>query len=211
MQEIKSKPPRRSFYIYYIIVLALIMLFNGVIVPRFLNPSVEEVDYGTFLTMVDNGEVDKVQLDGDNIYFTSSDENEDESYYETIAFEDPDLVNRLYDNGCTFGRVAEKELSPIMSFLLTWVLPIVLFVAIGQWLGRRMMKSMGGMGNNPALQFGKSNAKVYVPSQTGIKFADVAGEEEAKENLQEIVDFLHNPQKYTDIGATGQHLHTGVS
>ena len=161
---------------------------------------VKDVDYGTFLTMVDKKEVSKVELNGDTIYFT--DKAAEPNYYETTTFEDPDLVNRLEEAGCEFGRVAQEEMNPLVSFLLVWVLPIVIFWVLGQFLAKRLMKKMGGgTAGNPFMQFGKSNAKVYVESTTGITFNDVAGEDEAKELLTEIVDFLHNPKKYQEIGA----------
>ena len=161
---------------------------------------VKDVDYGTFLTMVDKKEVSKVELNGDTIYFT--DKAAEPNYYETTTFEDPDLVNRLEEAGCEFGRIAQEEMNPLVSFLLVWVLPIVIFWVLGQFLAKRLMKKMGGgTAGNPFMQFGKSNAKVYVESTTGITFNDVAGEDEAKELLTEIVDFLHNPKKYQEIGA----------
>jgi len=161
---------------------------------------VKEVDYGTFLTMVEGKEVSKVELNGDTIYFT--DNSEEPKYYETTTFDDPNLVNRLEDAGCEFGRVAQQEMNPLLSFFLVWILPLLIFWALGQWLAKKMMAKMGGgAAGNPFMQFGKSNAKVYVESTTGITFQDVAGEDEAKELLTEIVDFLHNPQKYTEIGA----------
>ena len=160
----------------------------------------KEVDYGTFLTMVEGKEVSKVELNGDTIYFT--DNSEEPKYYETTTFDDPNLVNRLEDAGCEFGRVAQQEMNPLLSFFLVWILPLLIFWALGQWLAKKMMAKMGGgAAGNPFMQFGKSNAKIYVESTTGITFQDVAGEDEAKELLTEIVDFLHNPQKYTEIGA----------
>ena len=150
--------------------------------------------------MVDKKEVSKVELNGDTIYFT--DKAAEPNYYETTTFEDPDLVNRLEEAGCEFGRIAQEEMNPLVSFLLVWVLPIVIFWVLGQFLAKRLMKKMGGgTAGNPFMQFGKSNAKVYVESTTGITFNDVAGEDEAKELLTEIVDFLHNPKKYQEIGA----------
>ena len=142
----------------------------------------------------------KVELNGDTIYFT--DKAAEPNYHETTTFEEPDLVNRLEEAGCEFGRIAQEEMNPLVSFLLVWVLPIVIFWVLGQFLAKRLMKKMGGgTAGNPFMQFGKSNAKVYVESTTGITFNDVAGEDEAKELLTEIVDFLHNPKKYQEIGA----------
>ena len=198
MQQVKK--PKRPLYIYYLIALAVLIFLNALIFPKFMGQSVETVDYGTFLKMVENKEVSKVQIENENIYFT--DKSEEPQYYETTTFDDPELVDRLYDSGCSFGRVVKEEMNPIFSFLLTWIVPLLIFWGLGQLLARRMMKKMGGGGaGNPFMQFGKSNAKVYVASTTGIKFEDVAGEDEAKELLTEIVDFLHNPQKYQEIGA----------
>lgn len=194
----KVQKPKKPLIFYYIIAVVVIILLNSMIFPRFMKQSVTAVDYGTFLTMVDKKEVEKVQIENDSIYFT--DKSKEPKYYETTTFDDPDLVNRLYSSGCSFGRVVQEEMNPILSILLTWGLPLLIFIGVGQLLTRSMMKKMGG-GNIPSMQFGKSNAKVYVESTTGIKFQDVAGEDEAKELLTEIVDFLHNPQKYQEIGA----------
>lgn len=196
----KVQKPRKPLIFYYIIAIIVILLLNSVIFPKFMKQSVKTVDYGTFLTMVDKKEVKKVQIENDSIYFT--DKAEEPNYYETTTFDDPDLVNRLYDSGCSFGRVVQEEMNPLLSILLTWVLPLLIFIGVGQLLTRSLMKKMGGGGGITSMQFGKSNAKVYVESTTGIKFSDVAGEDEAKELLTEIVDFLHNPQKYQEIGAS---------
>ncbi len=174
------------------------LLLNVLLFPRILGTQVETVDYGTFLNMVEEKQVDKVQIEGDYIYFV--DRAEKPTYYQTTTFDDPELVDRLRTSGCQFGRVVKEEMSPILSFLISWVLPIVIFVALGQWMSSKIMKKMGG--GMPSMQFGKSNAKIYVESTTGINFSDVAGEDEAKEVLKEIVDFLHNPQKYQEIGAS---------
>ena len=191
--------PKKPLIIYYLIALLVIILLNAFVFPVFMGRSVKEVDYGTFLTMVENKEVSRVQLEGDTIYFI--DKSEEPQQYETTTFDDPELVNRLEESGCEFGRVAQ-ETHPILNFIVSLVLPIVIFVALGQLLSRQLMKKMGGgAGGNPFMQFGKSNAKVYVESTTGITFNDVAGEDEAKELLTEIVDFLHNPGKYQEIGA----------
>ena len=196
----KVEKPKKPLYVYYLIAVVVLILLNVLLFPNVMEQRVEEVDYGTFLTMIEEKQISKVELDGENIYFT--DKSEDPKFYETTTFEDPDLVNRLQDAGCEFGRVAQQEMNPIISFLLTWILPIVIFWALGQFLARQLMKKMGGgAGGNPMMQFGKSNAKIYVESTTGITFNDVAGEDEAKELLKEIVDFLHNPQKYQEIGA----------
>lgn len=192
--------PRKPLIVYYLIAIAVLILFNSFVFPAIVGGNVEEVDYGTFLTMVENKEVSKVQLEGESIYFT--DKSEDSRQYETTRFDDPDLVNRLEKAGCKFGRVADRQMSPFLSMLLSIVIPMIIFILLGQFLSRQLMKKMGGAaGGNQFMQFGKSNAKVYVQSTTGITFNDVAGEDEAKELLTEIVDFLHNPQKYQEIGA----------
>lgn len=191
--------PKKPIIFYYVIALIVILLLNLLLFPRLLEPKVTEVDYGKFLQMVDNNEISEVQIQSNEIIF--SDKSSPANYYKTGMMNDYKLVDRLYEAGITeFGTPIIEQMSPLMEFLLTWVIPIVVMVALGQWLMKRMTsKMMGGMGN--AMSFGKSNAKVYVQSETGIKFADVAGEDEAKEILQEIVDFLHNPKKYEEIGA----------
>ena len=198
MKEVKS--PKKPLIFYYIIVLVIMVLLNGILFPSILRQQIEEVDYGTFLSMLDEKEVSAVEVEQDYIYFMD-DNQEDPTYYRTATFDsDISLVDRLYASGCKFGEVKEKEMSPILSGLISFVIPLVFFIVVGQLLSRSLMKKMGGgMGN--AMSFGKSNAKVYVASETGIKFSDVAGEEEAKEQLQEIVDFLHNPSRYQAIGA----------
>ena len=191
--------PKKPIIFYYVIALIVILLLNLLLFPRLLEPKVTEVDYGKFLQMVDSNEISGVQIQSNEIIF--SDKSSPANYYKTGVMNDYKLVDRLYEAGITeFGTPIIEQMSPLMEFLLTWVIPIVVMVALGQWLMKRMTsKMMGGMGN--AMSFGKSNAKVYVQSETGIKFADVAGEDEAKEILQEIVDFLHNPKKYEEIGA----------
>ncbi len=192
----KVEKPKKPLMFYYLVVLAVMVVLNLFVFPRFIEQQVQEVDYGTFLTMVDEKKISVAQLEDDSIFFTDKENN----VYSTVAFNDPSLVDRLYGSGCKFGKVKEAELNPILSFLLSFVVPIAIFMVIGQLLSRSLMKKMGGgMGN--AMQFGKSNAKVYVASETGIKFSDVAGEDEAKEALMEIVDFLHSPEKYREIGA----------
>ena len=197
----KVEKPKKPLIFYYLIALIILVLLNTFLFPNILGKNkVKEVDYGTFLTMVEGKEVSKVELNGDTIYFT--DNSEEPKYYETTTFDDPNLVNRLEGAGCEFGRVAQQEMNPLLTFFLVWILPLLIFWALGQWLAKKMMAKMGGGATgNPFMQFGKSNAKVYVESTTGITFQDVAGEDEAKELLTEIVDFLHNPQKYTEIGA----------
>ncbi|HIR13905.1 MAG TPA: ATP-dependent zinc metalloprotease FtsH [Candidatus Choladousia intestinavium] len=197
MHEVKK--PKKPMVFYYLIVIGVLLLLNTFLFPRLLSQEVREVDYGTFLGMLDDKEVKVAQVEQDYIYFTA-DTPEEGTLYRTATFNDPSLVDRLYDSGCEFGEVHEAEMNPILSMLITFILPIVIFVILGQLLSRYMMKKMGGgLGN--AMQFGKSNAKVYVASETGIKFSDVAGEDEAKEALIEIVDFLHSPRKYQEIGA----------
>lgn len=190
--------PKKPLMFYYMLVLIIMLLLNFLLVPRLFQSEVESVDYGTFLSMIEEKQVSKVQIEDGMIYF--QDKSEEPKYYETTTFDDPQLVDRLYDAGCSFGRVVEKEMNPFLSFLLTWIVPLVIFIGLGELLGRSMMKKMGG--GSGSMQFGKSNAKIYVQSETGIKFDDVAGEDEAKEILQEIVDFLHNPEKYREIGAS---------
>ena len=197
MQQVK--PPKKPLIFYYCIVLVIMILLNTFLFPSILKQQIEEVDYGTFLNMLDEKEVAVVQVEQDYIYFT--DKEEEPTYYRTTTFNsDTSLVDRLYASGCKFGEVHEEEMSPLLSGILSIVIPLVIFIAIGQLLSRSLMKKMGG-GFENAMSFGKSNAKVYVASETGIKFSDVAGEEEAKDALQEIVDFLHNPDKYQEIGA----------
>ena len=197
MQQVKK--PKKPLIFYYCVVLLVMVLLNTIVVPSLLKTQIREVDYGTFLTMLNDKEVDTAQVEDDVIYFT--DKAEKQQAYSTVVFNDPDLVDRLYNSGCKFGKIQDEKDSWVSQFIL-FVLQIAVFVAIGQMLSRMLMKKMGGGGLGNAMQFGKSNAKVYVASETGIKFHDVAGEDEAKEQLQEIVDFLHNPGKYQAIGAT---------
>ena len=197
MQKIEK--PKRPLIFYYFMVMVVMILLNTLLFPRLMRQEVVQVDYGTFLTMLDNKEVAVAQVEQDVIYFT--DTTEEPGLYSTITFNDPDLVNRLWASGCQFAEVKPQEMNPILSFLVTFILPIVIFIAIGQLMSRALMKRMGGGPMGSAMQFGKSSAKVYIASETGIKFTDVAGEDEAKENLMEVVDFLHNPQKYQAIGA----------
>ena len=197
MQKIEK--PKRPLIFYYFMVMVVMILLNTLLFPRLMRQEVVQVDYGTFLTMLDNKEVAVAQVEQDVIYFT--DTSEEPGLYSTITFNDPDLVNRLWASGCQFAEVKPQEMNPILSFLVTFILPIVIFIAIGQLMSRALMKRMGGGPMGSAMQFGKSSAKVYIASETGIKFTDVAGEDEAKENLMEVVDFLHNPEKYQAIGA----------
>ena len=197
MQEVKK--PKKPLIIYYLLALLILALLNRSVFPQFMKPDVKTVEYSIFLDKIQKKDVAKVQIEGDTIYFT----DKDNKRYETTTFNDPDLVNRLDASGCAFGRVVE-ETSPVLMFVLSWILPLILIYGIGGLVMKRMMKKFGGDGGMgmPSMKFGKSNAKVYVQSTSGIKFADVAGEDEAKEILQEIVYFLHNPQKYQEIGAT---------
>jgi len=198
------KPPKKPIIFYYLLALVALLLLNAFLFPSLTRGTIKEVNYSEFLQMLRDGQVQEVQVEQDVILFV--DNAERPQIYEAGRMEDPELVDRLEEAksqyGLEYGQVVVEEMSPLMSFLLTWVLPIVVMVLLGQLLTRLMLKKMGTGGvGGPAMTFGKSNAKVYVPSTTGIKFADVAGEDEAKEILTEIVDFLHNPQKYNSIGA----------
>lgn len=199
----EQKTPKKPLIFYYIIAMVILMLFNAAVFPLLFGSRVPEVDYGTFLKAIDNGVVTKVQVQETEkqIVFATLDENAEESIYVTKVMNDPDLVNRLYnsENEIVFSQLVPKQNSPILNFILTWILPIVIFIGVGQLLSRQMQKNLGGKNT---LSFGKSNAKIYVKAQTGTTFADVAGQDEAKEALNEIVDFLHDPGKYTQIGAT---------
>ncbi len=202
MKEVK--PPKKPIIFYYLLALVALLLLNAFLFPSLTRGTIKEVNYSEFLQMLRDGQVQEVQVEQDVILFV--DNAERPQIYEAGRMEDPELVDRLEEAksqyGLEYGQVVVEEMSPLMSFLLTWVLPIVGMVLLGQLLTRLMLKKMGTGGvGGPAMTFGKSNAKVYVPSTTGIKFADVAGEDEAKEILTEIVDFLHNPQKYNSIGA----------
>ena len=199
MKEVKK--PKRPMMFYYGIVLLVLMLLNFLIIPNWNQPKVKEVGYGTFIEMLENGKITEVEVDYTDSVITFGDNSDPEQYYKTGLMSDYQLTDRLIDAGLTdFQSPIVEQMSPIVSAIIGWVIPIVLIVLVGQLLMRSMAKRMGdGMGN--AMSFGKSNAKIYVQSETGIKFSDVAGEDEAKEILTEIVDFLHNPQKYTEIGA----------
>lgn len=189
----KRNMPKKPLIYYYIIAMLVFIILNTFFFPRILEGKIEEVDYGTFLNMLEDGKIDKVDVTDTQILFISSD-GEDEKVYTTGLMPDLDLTNRLYEAGVEFGRVPPQELHPLVNILIR-LSPILLFFGLGQILSRNMQKKMGGM------SFGKSNAKVYVPAQAGKTFDDVAGQDEAKEALQEIVDFLHNPKKYQEIGA----------
>lgn len=199
----EPKSPKKPLIFYYLIVMVILMLLNASVFPMLFSSRVPEVDYGTFLKAIDNGEVTRVQVQEDEkqIVFSKLDEDGEEVIYVTKVMNDPELVNRLYnsENEIVFSQLVPKENSPLLSFILSWILPIAIFIGLGQLFSRQMQKSLGGKN---ALSFGKSNAKIYVKAQTGTTFADVAGQDEAKEALNEIVDFLHDPDKYTQIGAT---------
>lgn len=196
MKEVKS--PKRPLLYYYCIVLLIILLFNMLITPLLTANQVTSVDYGTFMDMIDEGNIGRVQVEDSQILFT---DKAGTTVYETVPMEDPTLTERLHNSGAEFARVIEESTSPFWSFLLSFVLPILIFVGLGQYMNKKLMDQMGGK-NAMSFGMGKSNAKVYVQSTKGIRFADVAGEDEAKESLAEIVDYLHNPQKYTEAGAS---------
>ena len=195
MQEVK--PPKKPLLYYYCIAMLVLLVLNAFLFPRLMSAQVEEVGYNTFMEMMEKQQIAQVQIESNQIIF--SDKNSPTGFYKTGPMEDPALVDRLYASGATFGTEIVKQQPFLVTFLLTWILPIIVMVAIGQFAMRKMMKGGGGM---DSMTFGKSNAKVYVQSETGIKFDDVAGEDEAKELLTEIVDFLHNPEKYREIGAS---------
>lgn len=197
--EVKNNPKKPLVY-YFLIAMSIVMFLNAFIFPSILNKQITQVDYGTFLRQIENGKVKSVEVQDNQIGFIAVDENGKENLYATGRMDDPELANRLYNaNVERFSRVIPRENSPLVNFLLNWILPLVIFFGMGQLLTKKMQGKIGGMGN--AMSFGKSNAKIYVEAQTGITFTDVAGQDEAKEALQEIVDFLHNPQKYKKIGA----------
>ena len=196
MNEVKT--PKKPLISYYCIVILLLLLFNMLVMPMISQRQVKEVDYNTFMEMTYNDNIGKVELQDNQILFTDKDNTQ---LYKTGLMSDPELTQRLYDHGAQFASEIQEQMSPVLSFLLSWVLPIVIFVGLGQMFTKQMMKKMGGP-NSMMFGAGKSNAKVYVKSSEGIKFTDVAGEDEAKENLSEIVDYLHNPNKYRDIGAS---------
>ena len=196
MKEVKS--PKKPLIYYYVIVLLVLAAFNFFVSPLLLSRQVTEVDYGTFMSMTEKKNIGRVEVEDSQIIFT--DKNND-NIYKTGVMDDPNLTERLYQSGATFSKDIEQTMSPIMSFLLTFILPMVIFIVLGQYLGRKLLEQAGGK-NSMAFGMGKSNARVYVQSTEGIHFDDVAGEDEAKENLAEIVDYLHNPKKYTDAGAS---------
>ena len=197
MKEVKS--PKKPLIFYYGIALLVIVLFNVIVSPLLVKARVTEVDYGTFMSMIEQKKIGNVEVEDDQIIFTDKDDAK--KIYKTGAMNDPTLTQRLYDSGAKFSKDIETTTSPLVSFLLTFVLPLIIFIGLGQYMGKKLMEQAGGK-NSMAFGFGKSNAKVYVPSTQGIHFSDVAGEDEAKESLSEIVDYLHNPKKYSDVGAS---------
>ncbi len=197
MKEVKS--PKKPLIFYYGIALLVIVLFNVIVSPLLIKARVVEVDYGTFMSMIEQKKIGNVEVKNDQIIFTEKDN--EKAIYKTGAMNDPTLTQRLYDSGAKFSKDIETTTSPIVSFLLTFVLPLLIFIGLGQYMAKKLMEQAGGK-DSLAFGFGKSNAKVYVPSTQGIHFSDVAGEDEAKESLAEIVDYLHNPKKYSDVGAS---------
>ena len=195
MKEVKS--PKKPLIYYYVLVLAILFLFNLIVSPMLMRPQIDEVDYGTFMDMIEEKDVGVVEVTSTEITFTNKDNTK---LYQTGAMYDPTLTERLHEAGATFDSVSDQG-SPILSFLLSFVLPLAIFIGLGQYMSKKMMEQMGGK-NSMSFGMGKSNARVYVQSSDGIRFSDVAGEDEAKENLAEIVDYLHNPKKYTDVGAS---------
>ena len=196
MEEVKS--PKKPLIYYYVIVLLVILLFNMILTPRLMQGQVLEVDYGTFMRMADDRNIGTVQMDDTQILFSDKDNT---VVFRTGVMDDPELTERLYESGAVFSKEIVEPASPLMSFFLNFMLPLLIFFAIGQYFSRKLMQQAGGK-NSMMFGMGKSNAKVYVQSTQGIHFSDVAGEDEAKESLAEIVDYLHNPKKYTDAGAS---------
>ena len=198
MNEVKT--PKKPLIYYYVIMMLILLLFNFLAMPWIAQRQIQEVDYGTFMQMAKDKEIGRVEVQEteNQIVFTDKDET---TVYKTGMMPDPDLTQRLFDSGAKFSGEIIQQTDPLLSVLLNWILPIVIFVALGQYLSKRMMNKMGGP-NSMMFGMGKSNAKVYVKSSEGIKFSDVAGEDEAKENLQEVVNYLHDPGKYKEIGAS---------
>ena len=194
MKEVKS--PKKPLIYYYFIVLMVILLFNMLVTPMLTQQQVEEVGYDTFMDMIDEGDIGLVEVEDTAIVFTDKSQSD---IYTTGRMDDPTLTDRLHEAGAQFMRVTQEPISPLMSLLFTVVLPILIFVGIGQYMSKKLMEQAGGKN---AMSFGKSNAKIYVQSTQGIRFSDVAGEDEAKESLAEIVDYLHDPSKYTAAGAS---------
>lgn len=196
MNEVKT--PKKPLFFYYGITLLVLILFNFVVLPRIFQAKVTEVDYGTFMSMTEDGNIGRVEVQTNKILFTDKAES---TVYKTGLMNDPGLTERLYQSGAIFTSEIIEQTSPLLTFLLSWILPLLIFIGIGQLMAKQLMKNAGGS-NSMMFNMGKSNAKVYVKSSDGIRFSDVAGEDEAKENLTEIVDYLHNPKKYQEIGAS---------
>ena len=197
MNEVKA--PKKPLIYYYCIVMLVLLLMNLFIAPLLRQARIKEVDYGTFMSMTENKEIGEVEIEDNRILFT---DKESKTIYQTGLMDDPGRTERLYASGAKFSSEIVQEMSPLLSFLFTWILPILLFMALGQFMAKKLMDKAGGGGASMMFNMGKSNAKIYVKSSDGIKFDDVAGEDEAKENLTEIVDYLHNPKKYEAIGAS---------
>ena len=197
MKEVKS--PKKPLIYYYSIIILIVLLFNVVVAPLLMKNQVEEVDYGTFMRMIEEQNIGEVEVEDDEIVFADKDKQQ---VYTTGAMDDPTLTQRLYDAGATFTKQVQQTTSPVLSFLLSTLVPLLIFFGIGQYLSKKLVESAGGKNSLMFGGAGKSSAKVYVQSTQGIHFNDVAGEDEAKESLQEIVDYLHNPEKYTEAGAS---------
>ncbi len=197
MQEVKS--PKKPLLYYYGVVLLVLLVFNLIVTPLLLKEEVTEVDYGTFMTMTEDKNIGEVQVEDQQIVFTDKDEK---NVYKTNAMDDPQLTERLYESGAKFSKDVDASTSPLLSLLITGILPMLIFIGLGQYMAKKLRDQMGGKDSLMFGGMGKSNAKIYVQSTKGIRFDDVAGEDEAKESLAEIVDYLHNPQKYTDVGAS---------
>ena len=196
MNEVKT--PKKPLIYYYSIVMLVLLLMNLFITPLLQQARIKDVDYGTFMTMTENKEIDKVEIEDNRILFSGK----DGTVYQTGLMDDPGRTERLYASGANFSSEIVQEMSPLLSFLLSWILPIAIFMILGQFMAKKLMDKASGGGASMMFNMGKSNAKIYVKSSDGIKFDDVAGEDEAKENLAEIVDYLHNPKKYEEIGAS---------
>ncbi len=196
MKEVKS--PKKPLIYYYVLVLAILFLFNLLVPPILMQPQIDTVDYGTFMDMIEDKDIGQVEITATEITFTNKDNTQ---LYQTGVMYDPTLAERLHDADAVFATDLGSDGSPVLRFLLTFVLPLVIFIGLGQYMGKKLMEQMGGK-NSMSFGMGKSNARIYVQSSDGIRFSDVAGEDEAKENLAEIVDYLHNPKKYTDVGAS---------
>ena len=198
MNEVKE--PKKPIIFYYMIVMVVLLLFNALTMPWLLERKIQNVGYNTFLSMTEEKNIGYVEIDNQENTITFTDKN-NEAIYKTAMVEDPDLTQRLYDAGASFAGTEMKQASPLLSIFMTWVLPLIIFIGIGQFMSKKMMERVGGK-DSMMFGMGKSNAKVYVKSTKGIKFIDVAGEDEAKENLAEIVEYLHNPERYREIGAS---------